>query len=56
MSFPLHRLNRETSGILLLAKSLDIYRCLYLQFQRRQVEKIYEAILSEIIQARIGHN
>ena len=51
---PVHRLDRETSGILLLAKSLDIYRCLSQQFQRREVEKIYEAILSEIVERESG--
>ncbi|RUR77131.1 pseudouridine synthase [Chlorogloeopsis fritschii PCC 9212] len=41
-----HRLDRETSGILLLARDLQTYRQLTQQFQQRQVHKVYEAILS----------
>ncbi|MBF2007194.1 MAG: RluA family pseudouridine synthase, partial [Chlorogloeopsis fritschii C42_A2020_084] len=41
-----HRLDRETSGILLLARNLQTYRQLTQQFQQRQVHKVYEAILS----------
>ncbi|GAB4226582.1 MAG: RluA family pseudouridine synthase [Elainellaceae cyanobacterium] len=41
-----HRLDRGTSGILLLAKDLDTYHHLSQQFQQRQVQKRYEAILA----------
>jgi tRNA pseudouridine32 synthase / 23S rRNA pseudouridine746 synthase len=40
-----HRLDQDTSGLLVLAKDLEIYRQLYPQWQQRQVEKIYEAIV-----------
>jgi len=43
---PVHRLDRETSGIILLARSLPIYRKLSRQFQDKLVNKVYEAILS----------
>jgi tRNA pseudouridine32 synthase / 23S rRNA pseudouridine746 synthase len=43
---PVHRLDQETSGILVLARNLEIYRSLSQQFQQRQVQKIYEAILA----------
>ncbi|MDM9384898.1 RluA family pseudouridine synthase [Chlorogloeopsis sp. ULAP01] len=41
-----HRLDQETSGILLLARDLQTYRQLTQQFQQRQVHKVYEAILA----------
>ena len=41
-----HRLDQETSGILLLARDRQIYRQLSQQFQQRQVNKVYEAVLS----------
>ncbi|HEY9810860.1 MAG TPA: pseudouridine synthase [Halomicronema sp.] len=44
--FAIHRLDQETSGIILFARSLEIYRQISRQFQNRQVEKIYEAILA----------
>ncbi|PAX51581.1 RluA family pseudouridine synthase [Brunnivagina elsteri] len=48
----IHRLDRETSGILLLAHNLDIYRQISQQFQQRQVQKIYEAILSGLLETQ----
>lgn len=42
---PVHRLDQDTSGILLLARDLPTYRQLSNQFQQRQVHKIYEAVL-----------
>ena len=41
-----HRLDQETSGILLLARDRQTHRQLSQQFQQRQVYKVYEAILS----------
>jgi len=41
-----HRLDQETSGILLLARDLQTYRQLSRQFQQRQVRKVYEAVIS----------
>jgi tRNA pseudouridine32 synthase/23S rRNA pseudouridine746 synthase len=41
----IHRLDQDTSGILLLAKDHATYRTISQQFQHRQVHKIYEAIL-----------
>ncbi|MEM7712221.1 MAG: pseudouridine synthase [Cyanobacteria bacterium P01_A01_bin.68] len=41
-----HRLDMDTSGILLLAKNKEIYRLLSKQFEQRLVSKIYEAVLS----------
>ena len=41
-----HRLDLETSGILLLARDRQTHRHLSQQFQQRRVQKIYEAILA----------
>jgi tRNA pseudouridine32 synthase/23S rRNA pseudouridine746 synthase len=41
-----HRLDQETSGILLLARDRQTHRQLSQQFQQRQVHKVYEAVLS----------
>ncbi|MGE5218405.1 MAG: RluA family pseudouridine synthase [Chloroflexota bacterium] len=40
-----HRLDRETSGLVLIAKNQAAFENLRLQFQRRQVEKIYRALV-----------
>lgn len=41
-----HRLDQETSGILLLARDRQTYRHLSRQFQQRRVHKVYEAVLA----------
>jgi RluA family pseudouridine synthase len=40
-----HRLDKETSGVLAIAKNPAAYRHLSMQFEHRQVEKIYHAIV-----------
>lgn len=45
---PVHRLDKYTSGIILAAKNIDVYRQLQRQFALQQVEKSYVAILSGI--------
>ncbi|MGB3208021.1 MAG: pseudouridine synthase [Crinalium sp.] len=49
-----HRLDQETSGILLLARDLQTYRQLSQQFQQRQIHKIYEAVLSGTVTINQG--
>jgi tRNA pseudouridine32 synthase / 23S rRNA pseudouridine746 synthase len=48
-SFPhirwVHRLDQDTSGLLVFAKTLDSYLQLYAQWQHHQVEKVYESIV-----------
>lgn len=41
-----HRLDQETSGMLLLARDRQTHHQLSQQFQQRQVYKVYEAVLS----------
>jgi len=41
-----HRLDKDTSGVYLLARTAEAHRSLNLQFDRRSVEKIYHALVS----------
>jgi len=41
-----HRLDRETSGVMLLAKNNKTHECLKQQFMNREVKKTYHAIVS----------
>jgi tRNA pseudouridine32 synthase / 23S rRNA pseudouridine746 synthase len=50
----IHRLDQDTSGILLLARDRQTDRQLRQQFQQRQVDKVYVAILSGVVQADHG--
>jgi 23S rRNA pseudouridine955/2504/2580 synthase len=45
-----HRLDKETSGVLLVAKNPDAYRNASMQFEHRQVDKIYNAIVDGLHQ------
>jgi len=40
-----HRLDRDTSGLLVLAKTPEVYKTLQAYFQRRDIRKRYEALL-----------
>jgi tRNA pseudouridine32 synthase/23S rRNA pseudouridine746 synthase len=39
-----HRLDKETSGVLLLARSAEAHRSLNTQFEQHQVSKVYHAL------------
>lgn len=39
-----HRLDKDTSGVLIVAKNPEAYRHLSIQFEKREVEKIYHAV------------
>lgn len=43
-----HRLDKETSGVLAIAKNPAAYRHLNMQFENRQVAKVYHAIVDGI--------
>jgi 23S rRNA pseudouridine955/2504/2580 synthase len=45
-----HRLDKETSGVLLVAKNADAYRNASMQFEHRQVDKTYHAIVDGLHQ------
>lgn len=52
--YPIHRLDQDTSGILLIARDLETYRLLTKQFQQREVNKVYEAIVSGVVDKNEG--
>jgi tRNA pseudouridine32 synthase / 23S rRNA pseudouridine746 synthase len=52
--YSVHRLDRDTSGILLLVRDKLTYRKLSQQFEHRQIHKIYEAILGGRIEVERG--
>lgn len=43
-----HRLDKDTSGVLAIAKNPKAYRHLSMQFENRQVNKIYHAVVDGI--------
>lgn len=45
---PCHRLDKETSGIMLLAKNEKAYKHIALQFQNRDIEKVYHCVIEKI--------
>ncbi|GAX36303.1 RluA family pseudouridine synthase [Nodularia sp. NIES-3585] len=49
-----HRLDQETSGILVLTRVSQTHRQLSQKFQQRQIHKIYEAILSGAVKVPEG--
>lgn len=49
-----HRLDMATSGLLIIAKSLNIYNALQTQFRTRAVEKRYIALLEGVVAAESG--
>ncbi len=49
-----HRLDQETSGILLLARDTQTQRQLSQQFQQRTVRKVYEALLAGRVTKQAG--
>lgn len=52
--FPVHRLDRQTSGVLLLAKSKGACAQLQKQFEKRTVKKTYVALLNGAIKQKKG--
>jgi len=50
-----HRLDVETSGLMVVALRRDIHRNLSLQFEKRNVEKKYVALLEGSIEEDRGH-
>jgi tRNA pseudouridine32 synthase/23S rRNA pseudouridine746 synthase len=49
-----HRLDMDTSGILLVGLTSDAQRCLSIQFERREVSKRYIAVVNGYIEAESG--
>lgn len=43
-----HRLDRETSGVMLVAKNPETYRLVSMEFERRRVKKCYHALIEGV--------
>lgn len=52
--FTVHRLDRETSGLLVYAKTREAHRSLSMQFEKRQVVKKYLALVDGTVQPEEG--
>ncbi|MHC1724726.1 MAG: RluA family pseudouridine synthase [Syntrophobacteraceae bacterium] len=53
---PVHRLDKETSGVILLALTRELFRFFSNQFESRQVKKRYLAILHGILEKPRGES
>jgi len=45
-----HRLDKETSGVLVIAKNAETYREMAMKFEAREIEKFYHAIVGGVLQ------
>lgn len=52
--FPVHRLDQDTSGILLVAKTEEAYRNLQAQFVQHRVQKTYLAVIEGTVATEAG--
>lgn len=52
--FTVHRLDRETSGLLIFAKTEDAHRQLSKQFEERSVQKIYKVLVEGVVHQKTG--
>ena len=51
--YTVHRLDRDTSGIILFAKTEESHKALSLLFESRDMEKIYVGLVKEIGRAHV---
>ncbi len=49
-----HRLDMDTSGLLIVARNTESHRNLSIQFQRREIRKRYIALLDGVLEAESG--
>lgn len=49
-----HRLDMDTSGLIIFARTKDVQRALSRQFEKRQVAKTYEAVVEGHVSGDIG--
>jgi len=52
--FIVHRLDRETSGIICFARTVESHKALCRQFEHRKTEKIYLTLVQGILQNKTG--
>jgi tRNA pseudouridine32 synthase/23S rRNA pseudouridine746 synthase len=49
-----HRLDMSTSGLMIIAKTMEVYKFLQRHFMRRSVQKRYEALLEGMVEGEEG--
>ena len=49
-----HRLDKETSGVMVVAKSLEVHRALAAQFEAHSIIRVYEALVAGVPQLSEG--
>ncbi len=52
--FTVHRLDMDTSGVIVFARTADVQRHLSRAFEKRQIGKVYEALIDGHPEARAG--
>jgi 23S rRNA pseudouridine955/2504/2580 synthase/23S rRNA pseudouridine1911/1915/1917 synthase len=52
--FTIHRLDKETSGVIIFAKRTDTHKELSVQFEKHKVQKIYSALLQGVLSQENG--
>jgi 23S rRNA pseudouridine1911/1915/1917 synthase len=52
--FVVHRIDKETSGVILFAKTAEVHAALNEQFEHRMVEKVYMGIVAGVPQSDAG--
>ena len=45
----IHRIDKDTSGLLLVARTVEAYHCLNQQMQNRQIGRTYQAIVNGVL-------
>ena len=49
-----HRLDMDTSGLILFARSLEVQRNISLQFEKREISKVYMALVEGVLEKSVG--
>ena len=52
--FTIHRLDKETSGVIIFAKRADTHKELSIQFEKQRVQKTYSALLQGVLSQENG--
>jgi 23S rRNA pseudouridine955/2504/2580 synthase len=48
-----HRLDKETSGIMMIAKTPEMYRTISMKFEAREMEKRYHAVVGGVLSVQL---
>ncbi len=53
--FPIHRLDKETSGVIVFARTEEAHRAMSMMFETREVQKTYHAIVEGLALVGSAH-